>query len=458
MKRITRYCLLGTLFAGFLASCNTPEELSQTSETGRVRFQGLVKNSSLTRSDFNEEDFVLINSSSDAMFGEISICRSLASTGDTQAEYVSADGMEGRLSPISTPLTWQGRDTEHTFYAWTHPAVGEGTVTGGVEMDAAIRSVGRVTFGIQKDTGLEQFIAAKEGPVTYDENGLYVKLLFYRPVAKIQIESVTHVSSSGSLTPVEKCSIYFPNLYATARFDAKKERPQDGNQGNIWLTEGDPGYEIPTTGLVWEWDISNPDVPLGDHVLYVHPFEFGTDNADGSQPDETQPGYFTITTEINDTEKVYYASLAGLVDVKELQAGQFMKMQISIQDGGSGGLGCRIEEWDTNPEESIEHRRAGIYTQADAEALLALLQSDPVDEEALAAYCREGHTIYLYNHLDWSEVTEPVKIPDGYTLDGQGYYARLGDGGTLSGTITNLFTPEGDPWPDPDESGSGGGD
>ncbi|HIW65987.1 MAG TPA: fimbrillin family protein [Candidatus Alistipes intestinipullorum] len=446
MKRITRYGMICALLAGVLASCDGPNDMSRATDNGRVQFQGLVKNSQLTRSDFNEKDFVLINSSSDAMFGEIGICRSVASTADTYAIYQSADGMEGRLSAISSPLIWNSNNSEHIFYAWTFPSVADASVTGGVEMDNDASTQGKVTFGIQKDTHLEQFIVAKEGPLTYEENGLYVKLLFYRPVAKIQLESLTHISANGSQTPVEKCRIEFPNLYRAARFDAKKERPESENQGNVWLQPGDTGYEEPQKGVVWNWDISDHNALLGDYVLYVHPFAFGTDEADGSQPDETQPGYFTITANIDGTEKVYFASLAGMIDIKELQAGQYMKLQVSIQDGGFGGVGCQIIDWNTEPEQSSAHHQPGIYSQEDAEALLQILQSEPLDTEALGRYCRNGNTIHLYTSIDWSSLNGPLTIPDGYTLNGQGYSIILGDGGSLNGSITNLRMPDGSPY------------
>ena len=447
MKRITRYGLSALLLAGVVCSCDRPETLPRQSEGYDIGFQGLVKNTSEVRSRseaFDKEDFVLINSSSDAMFGQISICRVVGTITDLQSEYVSSDGMEGRLQALSTPLVWASRDAEHTFYAWTHPNVAGG---GGVEMDGPASTQGKVTFGMQKETHLEQFIAAEEGPLTYEANGLYVKLLFYRPVAKIQIESLTHISATGSLTPVEKCRLYFPNLYRSARFDAKKTRPEDGNPGDIWLEPGDPGYEEPATGLTWEWDISDPAASPGDELLYVHPFQFGTDDADGGQPDETKPGYFIITAEIDGVEKTYFASLAGLVDTRELQAGQFMKMQIAIQDGSFGGVGCQIVDWNTSPEQTTIHRRAGIYSQADADALLQILQSEPLDEAALAHYCRDGNTIVLYTPIDWSSLTGPLTLPDGYRLDGQDYYVILGEGGSLEGQITNLLTPDGESYP-----------
>lgn len=431
MKRIMQYCMACIVLAGTLSSCSRQEEPQYAPDGDEVLFQGLVKNSNMVSrsSDFNEEDFVLINSSTDAQFGDIRICSSTSGASDVIAEYEPADAWQGRLSALNTPLKWsKGTNAEYTFYACTYPSGPESSGGGGVTMDNGNPMQGTVTFGTQKETDLEHFIVAKEGPLTYAENGSYVKLLFYRPVAKIQIDSITHFDANGSQTPIKQCKIDFPNLYRTARFDAKKDWTDD-NPGDVWLsTKG--------TGLSWNWDISGEDVNVSDYVLYVHPFSFGSDGADGGQPDPTQPGYFRITAVVgsNNTEKVYFASLAGLKDITELKAGQFMKMQIAVQDGGGGGLGCQIVDWNTKGEQTVSHRRAGIYTQEDADNLLKILKTSPLDRDALNNYCRDGK-IYLYTSVDWSRVTDSLKIPDEYTLCKQGYSVTLGAEGKLEGNV-----------------------
>lgn len=437
MKRIMQYCMACIVLAGTLSSCSRQEEPQYAPDGDEVLFQGLVKNSNMiSRSDFNEKDFVLINSSTDAQFGDIRICSSTSEASseasDVIAEYEPADAWQGRLSALNTPLKWsKGTNAEYTFYACTYPSGPEGS-DGGVTMDANNSMQGWVTFGTQKETDLESFIVAKEGPLTYAKNGSYVKLLFYRPVAKIQIDSITHFDANGSQTPIKQCKIDFPNLYRTARFDAKKVRGDD-NPGDVWLQSGEDGCQY-QKDLSWNWDISAAGAKASDYVLYVHPFSFGSDEADGGQPDPKQPGYFRITATIDGAKKVYFASLAGLKDITELKAGQFMKMQIAVQDGGGGGLGCRIVDWNTKGEQTVSHRRAGIYTQEDADNLLKILQASPLDRDALNNYCRDGK-IYLYTSVDWSKVTGSLKIPDGYTLCKQGYSVTLGAGGQLEGVV-----------------------
>ena len=432
MKRIMQYCMACIVLAGTLSSCSLQEEPQYAPDGDEVLFQGLVKNSNMVSrsSDFNEEDFVLINSSTDAQFGDIRICSSTSGASDVIAEYEPADAWQGRLSALNTPLKWsKGTNAEYTFYACTYPSGPESSGGGGVTMDNDNPMQGTVTFGTQKDTHLESFIVAKEGPLTYADNGSYVKLLFYRPVAKIQIDSITHFDANGSQTPIKQCKIDFPNLYRTARFNAKKEWK------DVWLQSDEEGYQTPLLGLSWNWDISAAGAKASDYVLYVHPFSFGKDEADGGQPDPKQPGYFRITATIDGAEKVYFASLAGLKDIIELKAGQFMKMQIAVQDGGGGGLGCQIVDWNTKGEQTVSHRRAGIYTQGDADNLLKILQASSLDTGALNNYCRDGKNIYLYTSVDWSKVTGSLTIPEGYTLCKQGYSVTLGEGGQLVGDV-----------------------
>ena len=182
------------------------------------------------------------------------------------------------------------------------------------------------------------------------------------------------------------------------------------------------------------------DNSVADSELFLHPFEFGTDPgaAGGDQPDETQPGYFIVTAEIEGVEKTYFASLAGMIDVTGLQAGQFMKMQLSVQDGAAGGIGCQIVDWNTATDTDVIHRRPGVYSAGDAALLLQILSSEPVDLTALDRFCSGGNVIHLYTEVDWSSVTGTLTIPDGYTLDGQGYAVILGSGGSLAGDVTGV--------------------
>ena len=113
-------------------------------------------------------------------------------------------------------------------------------------------------------------------------------------------------------------------------------------------------------------------------------------------------------------------------------------MQLSVQDGAAGGIGCQIVDWNTETETDVIHRRPGVYSAEDAASLLQILSSDPVDLDALDRFCTGGNVIHLYTEVDWSSVTGTLTIPDGYTLDAQGYAVILGSGGSLAGDVTGL--------------------
>lgn len=446
MRRITEYCMIYILFAGWLSSCNRMDMDGDSQNGNEVLFQGMVSVGDLVSRSSSEpdydNDYVLINSSTDAKFGDIKICKSVDNYNDVFSDYVADDGVQGRLANKGgSPLKWTNQDSEHTFYAWTYPSVtAENTFEGGVQMDAVNPTCGTVTFGTKGDTGLETFIVAKEGPVQFSKQGSYVKLLFHRPIAKILLESVTHIDTDKNETQVDECTITFPNLYKSAEFDVKKNT---GTGEDIWTTSY-PSNTDTNLGIAWNWSKIEKDndgsiINDDQSVLYVLPFEFGTQEDVDSQPDHTQLGYFTVEATIDNVKKLYFGSLAGLKDIQELKAGQYMKLQIGIQDGGGIGLGCKIVDWSTENEQYVSHHRAGIYTQEDAETLLDILQGNPVDTDALDLYCKDGgKTIYLYTSIDWSKLTENLTIPDGYTLDGQGYSIKLGNEGSLSGNYINI--------------------
>lgn len=450
MRRFFEYSMVYFLFVGWFSSCSKVDMETNSQNWNEILFQGMVRTGDLLSRAGDEpnysKDYVLINSSTDAQFGDIKICKSVDNQIDVFSDYVADDGVQGRLVNKfeSSSLKWTDLNSNHTFYAWTYPSVIDEeephVFKGGVQMDENNQTCGTVTFGTKGDTGIETFIVAKEGPVKFSVQGSYVKLLFHRPVSKILLESVTHIDTDKNETQVDECTITFPNLYKSAKFDVKQ---YNETVENIWTTsyQSNLGTDL---GIIWNWnkikkDDSGNIINDNQSVLYVLPFEFGNQEDVDSQPDHTQLGYFTVEATVNNVKKLYFGSLAGLKDIKEIKAGQFMKLQIAIQDGGGVGLGCKIVDWSTEKEQSISHRRAGIYTQEEADILLNILQKNPVDMDALDLYCRDGgKVIYLYTSIDWSKLTENIVIPEGYTLDGQGHYIKLGDGGSLSGDNVNI--------------------
>ena len=180
-------------------------------------------------------------------------------------------------------------------------------------------------------------------------------------------------------------------------------------------------------------------------VLYVHPFAF---EKDGESQEASQPGYFMLKATVGErpVEKTYRASLAGITALTELKAGQELHLILQVADGAVGGFGSYIKGWNTEGEETVTHSRPGIYSQADAEALLRYLQNG--DASNIPPYFYEEEegvkVIRLYTHADWSSLTGKLEIPSGWLLDGNGYSVGMGTGGSLSGNFIDVYTPDGE--------------
>ena len=438
---------MGALLAGGLSSCSEEETPSLSGEAGTVLFQGMLESAKVTSRA--GENYIIMGSNSDK-FGDIHIlqkCESSSPEEEYSCIYELASGVQGLLNPKGgSPLQWKGTDIKHTFYAWTEPVAGS-TPDGGVHMDDEIQGKGTVVFGTQEKTGtdnlgLEQFIVAKTNEISYSTNGSYVGLHFYRPVVKIGLDSLIHINGDGSRTALKKCTITFPNLYKKADFDVRKEA-WNGEDGDVWIeATSSSEYE---KGVTWEWEKPDQEKDTLKYMLYVHPFVF----KEGTNEEE-QPGYFTITAEVEKSggdyeAKTYRGTLAGNSQITELKAGQFMKMNLAVADGKVAGVGSYIVDWNTGAVATVPHKRAGVYTQEDAKELLAALQENPAD---IPAYFYEEDAegekvIHIYTHMDWSSLMKELAIPEGYVLDGGGYYIKFGEGGSLSGDFENVYTPEG---------------
>ena len=438
MKRMIGLGVWMLLVTAFSA-CIREESLG-FSEDG-LAFRGMVEQGrTLSRAGVEDEGFSLLGSTND-MFGDIHIL--LEANGRSEScIYEYDNGVKGRLKAKGgeNPLTWRDAEAEHDFYAWTQP-VGEAG-TGGVAMSqtSGEETKGTVTFGRQEDTGLNQFIVARTEDVVYG-NGPYVELKFYRPVARIRLDSLTHIAVDGTRNEISTCEIVFPNLYQTAKFDVRRKLGLDEEPREVWEDDKSDW----DTGLVWHNGTVPNDKGDDKDVLYVHPFAF---EKDGESQEASQPGYFMLKATVGErpVEKTYRASLAGITALTELKAGQELHLILQVADGAVGGFGSYIKGWNTEGEETVTHSRPGIYSQADAEALLRYLQNG--DASNIPPYFYEEEegvkVIRLYTHADWSSLTGKLEIPSGWLLDGNGYSVGMGTGGSLSGNFIDVYTPDGE--------------
>lgn len=356
----------------------------------------------------------------------------------TQVYHVIS-GHQGRLEITGgEELKWEDADAQHKFYAWTQPHKSDGEnskITGGVSMNTENPTTGTVIFGTQAETGLETFIVAHEGPISYHEWGQYVSLHFYHPVAKIKLNSITHIEADGSTNPITSCTITFPNLAKSATFTATGYTTEKGKEKYPPVLE--IIEESTSKGIEWKWEKGKGDA--NDYVLYVPPFNFSSDNSE--TPYYEEPSFFIITT----SSGTYTGSLTQVNDPTELRAGECLTMNLIVRDGTVSGMYSYITGWNTEEIGTIpQHRVPGIYTQEDAEALLDALQNKrDIPDYLVDTDDNENKTIRFFTHVDWSTVTSDITIPEDYTLDGQGYYLVLREGVTLQGNVTDLYKPNG---------------
>ena len=479
IKNIPRTLLLPLLMATAACSDEESHNLPSSMEgDGTIAFQGIVENN---RSVETRSSDIMNRDGQD--YKDIYIYQQTSEDPDNLGEatpniqiYNATPGNRGELETDGTSLNWNSATAWHVFYAWTAPHPdGKDDSDGGVKMDdptdeQTYSTTGTVIFGTYEDTELDRFIVAQKGPLTYESWNKYVSLHFYHPVARIELVQVTHIMPDNHAEDIGECTITFPNLYKSARFNAIYDiTANDYNEKYPDVFT----YETQQQGIDWKWEKTKSG---GNHRLYVHPFIFKEENL----PDYEQPGYFTVET----SDGVYTGTLADilLADASnpnilqsELKGGDWMKMSLTVEDGNVSGIYSQVENWETEGDEPIyQHRVPGIYTQADAEALLEGLQSDPVNiPPYLIDTEGDTQTIRFFTHVDWEslleeEEVESITIPQEYTLDGQGYnlilpkgvtlYGDKGENGKGSENIQHLyvneeeyeFKEEPEPEPDPE--------
>lgn len=468
MKKNLLYILMLVCVAIFTA-CNENDLVDQDYDSAhdKVHFYGAVKKQSsiqvTSRATPDPNLYITLNETTED-FGIFYIWQNVADGDETEQifqQYVETNGTQGNLkiNDNGTPLNWHNKTSKHTFYAWTQPCVeGKGGVQISTEkfppfgtQTSKIEEIsGTVTYGTNEDTGLEKFIVAQKGPISYNEWGQDVALYFERPIAKITLKGVTYITASGDEHPnIETCTILFPNMFNTAVF--KPLNWQDGVQ-NVLLAVN----EDENKGITWVWYKENEDADESNkhdaHSLYVHPFKFGNEgeavSAGNNVNIHDDPGFFIVKLEVKNQVKSYTGTLNSLSTIRELKAGEHMQLYLTVTDGGGVGAGYEIVDWTDKPSQTLpQYRIPGVYNEEDAERLLeALTSTDPnaLDEikDLLVLTSDEGVTpetyvINLFTHVNWSGQT--ITIPTGYTLKGNGYNVTLGENGSITGQQKNIY-------------------
>lgn len=465
MKKNLLYILMLVCVAIFTA-CNENDLVDQDYDSAydKVHFYGAVKKQSsiqvTSRATPDPNLYITLNETTED-FGIFYIWQNVADGDEIEQifqQYVETNGTQGNLeiNDNGTPLNWHNKTSKHTFYAWTQPCVeGKGGVQISTEkfppfgtQTSKIEEIsGTVTYGTNEDTGLEKFIVAQKGPISYNEWGQDVALYFERPIAKITLKGVTYITASGAEHPnIETCTILFPNMFNTAVF--KPLNWQDGVQNVLQTVD-----IADNKGITWKWYKEGADKEHDAHSLYVHPFKFGNGgeavSAGNNVSIHDDPGFFIVKLEVTENNvKSYTGTLNSLSTIRELKAGEHMQLYLTVTDGGGVGVGYEIVDWTDKGSQTLpQYRIPGVYNEEDADRLLeALTSTDPnaLDEikDLLVLTSDEGVTpetyvINLFTHVNWSGQT--ITIPTGYTLNGNGYNVTLGENGSITGQQKNIY-------------------
>lgn len=454
---------------------------------GEVHFYGAIKKQSniqaTSRVTPNPDNYITLNETTEN-FGTFYIWQDITpqEEGTTEElhyfqQYVEAPGEQGNLAVVGADneegrLNWHNQTSKHTFYSWTQPNVknSEQKITGGVDMGSSLPEnfgkqenessiTGTVTYGTNGETNLEKFIVTKKGPISYDEWGQDVALYFERPIAKITLLGVIYIDANGAENAnIQTCTLLFPNMYKTASFNPFLWN--DDTQ-NVLSTDDKTNEK----GIKWEWHKTTTEYDAKS--LYVHPFKFGSDNNTNPSDDNTDihqdPGFFIVQMTFNGgSTKSYTGTLNSLnltptsaTAKRQLNAGEHMQLYLTVTDGGGVGIGYQIIDWDTEEEQTLpQYRIPGVYNKDDADRLLDALQKAADNssgykfpegvEDLLVLTSNDGtepqtYDINLFTHVDWSKVTTAINIPNGYTLNGNGYNVTLGENGSITGQQKNIY-------------------
>lgn len=449
MNKIIGYMI--SLFALFFVGCNNEVAIEVSPEqSAEVLFSGC------------EDDFVLTKANPNYLIGKDGTAKKfgtfyiLQTKEDIDGElhwgrYIVNDGKEGQLTlkdgTEDEKLIWEDGTTNYLFRSISVPP-GIDSDNPGVVFNLN-EMTGTVTFG-DYTTGLEYFMGVTVGPQSL-ANGQVLSMTYKRQVCKVVFWAFYYEHADGTIDKdiVTECQICFPNLPVSATFDMKHFHKQQSKYNANEPIQGGCDYvtldfkDRPKAPQI-TWRKNDPDASEKSsdifHAFYLPPFKFW-DGKD-SKP-ENQSGFFVVTY----NGKTYTGNINGYQENNttheeelkklELFASDFCRLTITLKDGSlvGGGGGSAIAEWNVEDEKDVSHHRVpGIYSQEDADKLLdALINKTPIPEVFF-----DDDIIRLFTNIDWSSV-EGITIPDGYTLDGQGYNIKMSESGTIEGNYKNLY-------------------
>ena len=417
--------ILFFLGSSVLWSCS--EEMAVNSRKNTpVRFLGLIEEgvSVSTRAD------VVINNLTYADYPTpIYIRMDIEGQENPQSGVYSVkSGYEGRLEAETGELAWFDLTSGHTFYGWTMPWKADDNINSDdlevVHFDQKMyNSTTTPDLTDAEKTNcaiLEKFIATKQGPVNYRENGEYVELQFRHLVSKVFIQSINLITNDGTTWQDVVGEMTIFGIPDRGYFN---RHPWDNNAPYILHPEN--------AGTQYK-EYENKDVTYKvskNAAFYLCPeidfseLEFKIKLLSPAIHGETGEYYgdfktVTITRRQDDNWDK---------DKKrnKLYANEVINLNLTLRQGNITGVTAFISDW-TNKERytSNNYPHPGIFTE---DQLNDVFKGSKSQEEKEGMYSegedQDGKIFHLYNDLKL--IDSSLKMPEGDVLDGMGHTITL---------------------------------
>lgn len=356
--------------------------------------------------------------------------------------YSVKSGYEGRLEAESGELNWFNLTSGHTFYGWTMPWKEDTDInSGGYEVvhfnPDMYNSHSTPDLSEEEKTNcaiLEKFIATKEGPVNYNDNGEYVELQFSHLVSKVFIQSINLITNDGTTWQdvVGEMTIFgIPDRGYFLRHPEEGKAPyilhpkDAGGSQYKEFEEKDVTYKVSKNVAFYlcpEINFSNLDFK----IKLISPSIHG----------ETGE-YYGDFKAVNITRQRDDSWDSGK-DRNTLYAGEVINLNLTLRQGNITGVTAFISDW-TNKERytSNNYPHPGIFTN---DQLYDVFKGTKSQEEKEQTYAdgedSQGKIFHVYNDVELED--SALNMPDGDVLDGMGHTIKLTPNRSGNIEVTNV--------------------
>lgn len=338
------------------------------------------------------------------------------------ATYMIPSGYSGVVVPKveSDYLNWFSRVNPHCFWGWSVPydpdyVVKEEDFTEGIKVEfkdtpiSDLNNNSTYTFKAGSWANgeiLEQMLGGRSGPFIYDENGMYVPLLFRHMVSKILVKTfnmVDNVAGSGNANLRGVITIYglpkegtfhinpkdengkptFPYISKPENWDYDQTQYQQfviSNYNKYLKWEGTSWTSSSSSGIPKDCWYICPEVDLSKLSFMIQIYEYNT------EAQEWQ------LSESRGKNGAYYGDFSGVTftrnntnyddpkggDETILHAGEYLSINFNIQANGNASAHGNIVSWTSgtsNEKSGNSHVHQGLYTNDDVRDLNDIMSS-----------------------------------------------------------------------------------